>query len=186
MQITQAPTDVAPSGHPGCSAVLPLSPSAPTAAPPSPGTKLPALLLGAEQRQEECWGCGTGSTLQAGMNCSKHIVIPSKRQEPAHLCKYLLLLVKTLDRVTFLPLFISFICLETQTAKIISRLTSSSDFSGAATCSAAILLCCLKRQSWRKAGRYSCATYNPPRSSHGCREMNEACVDTYDLSHVKQ
>lgn len=163
--ITQLPTKAAPSRPPGCSA----APSPPPHRSPGTGTKRPLC----------CWGL----KLRPGTKCSKHIATPSKRQEPAHLCKYLLLLVKTLDRVTFLPLFISFICLETQTAKIIGGLTSS-DFTGAAARSVAILQR-LQWHSWRKQ-RCSCASCTRPHSSSGCRETNEARVDTSDLSQAME
>lgn len=111
------------AGHPGCStSLLPLCPSR---CPPGSRHKACRSTAGAEQQQDECQGCRGRTTLQEGTNCSQHSAIPSKRQEPAqYLCKYLLLLVKTLN--SYISFSISFTCLETQTAKTISRLTSSS------------------------------------------------------------
>lgn len=72
-------------------------PALPQPLPPGLGTGLPPVLLGSSSSRRSAGGSGSGSTLQVGVNGSKHTVIPRKSQEPAHLCQYLLLLVKTLD-----------------------------------------------------------------------------------------
>lgn len=78
--------------------------------------------------------------------------IPRSRMEGSsqHICANIcfLLLVKTLGQATFPPLFISFICIERQTVKITSRLTTS-DFH---------CVCCLSGNPG-EASRLSAATY---------------------------
>lgn len=151
-------------------------------AAPRPGHGASRSAAGVERRQEKRRGCGSGSTPRAG-TIAPNMLRSQVKGRSQHICANICFCCQNFDSVTFLPLFISFICLETQTAKIISRLALSSDFTGAAACSVALLLGRLRQHSWRKQGRCSPATYNPPRSSHGCRATNEACVDTRDLSH---
>lgn len=79
---------------------------------------------------------------------------------------------QALDRNAFPPLFIGFICLETQTVRIISRLTSAEFY-----CACCLLYwnSMLQSDSLVLGSRFSNATYNRHGSGNSCREMHEAC-----------